>query len=146
MEPNVVKALSRIPLFDGISPEHITHERLGGLTNLVLKIGLQDKAYVLRIPGEGTEEYIDRKVEAHNARVAADAGVSAEVLFFDVSDGLMLCSYLDGCATMTPETFRSVKGAPARAALALKQMHEFGKGFEFRFELFNMIDDYLSKL
>ena len=47
---------------------------------------------------------------------------------------------------MTPETFRSVKGAPARAALALKQMHEFGKGFEFRFELFNMIDDYLSKL
>ena len=146
MEQNVVKALSRIPFFDGISPEHITHERLGGLTNLVLKIGLQDKVYVLRIPGEGTEEYIDRKVEAHNARIAADAGVSAEVLFFDVSDGLMLFSYLDGCATMTPETFRSVKGAPARAALALKQMHEFGKGFEFRFELFNMIDDYLSKL
>ncbi len=146
MESNVAKALSRIPLFDGISPEHITRERLGGLTNLVFKIGLEDKAYVLRIPGEGTEEYIDRKVEAHNTRVAADAGVSAEVLFFDASDGLMLCSYLDGCATMTPETFRSVKGAPARAALALKRMHEFGKGFEFRFELFGMIDDYLGTL
>ncbi len=100
MEPNVAKALSRIPLFDDISPEHITHERLGGLTNLVFKIGLEDKAYVLRIPGEGTEAYIDRKVEAHNARVAADAGVSAEVLFVDASDGLMLCSYLDGCDTM----------------------------------------------
>ncbi|MDH3672621.1 MAG: phosphotransferase family protein [Gammaproteobacteria bacterium] len=146
MEQNVVKALSRIPLFDGIPPEHITHERLGGLTNLIFKVGLQDRAYVLRIPGKGTEEYIDRRVEGHNACVAAEAGVSAEVLFFDENDGLMLCSYLDGCATMTPETFRAVKGAPTRAALALKRMHEFGKEFQFRFELFSMIDDYLGTL
>ena len=94
MESNVAKALSRIPLFDGISPEHIAHERLGGLTNLVFKISLEDKAYVLRIPGEGTEEYIDRKVEARNTRVAAEAGVSAEVLFFDENDGLDLAHHL----------------------------------------------------
>jgi thiamine kinase-like enzyme len=144
MEPHVAGALTRIPLFKDASPDKFTCERLGGLTNLVYKVGLDEDTWALRIPGEGTAEYIDRKVEEHNARVAADAGVSAEVLFFD-RDGLMLCSYLEG-ETMTPETFRITKGAPARAALALKRMHEFEKPFQFRFELFSMIDDYLKTL
>jgi len=145
MEKHVSDALARIPVFEGVSPERFTRERLGGLTNLVYRIGLGDDAYVLRIPGEGTGDYIDRKVEAHNARVAADAGVSAKVLFFDEIDGLMLCSFLPG-ETMTPETFCTVDGAPARAALAMKRMHGFNKPFEFRFELFSMIDDYLQTL
>lgn len=145
MEPNVSTALARIPLFQGVAPERFTCERLGGLTNLVYRIGLDSDTYVLRIAGEGTEEYIDRGVEAHNARVAAQAGVSAEVLYFDESDGLMLCSHLDG-ATMSPEAFCSVPGAPARAALALKRMHEFKQPFRFRFELFSMIDEYLGTL
>lgn len=145
MEPSVSAALARIPLFDGVSPERFTQERLGGLTNLVYRINLDDDIYVLRIAGEGTQEYIDRGVEAYNARVAAEAGVSAEVLFFDESDGLMLCSHLDG-TTMSPEAFCSVPGAPARAALALKRMHEFKKPFRFRFELFSMIEEYLRTL
>lgn len=145
MEDNVAAALERVPLFKNADPGRFTCERLGGLTNLVYRIGLDGETWVLRMPGEGTEEYIDRKVEAHNARVAADAGVSAEVLFFDEDDGLMLCSFIEG-ETMTPETFCKVKGAPTRAALALKRMHECGKDFQFRFELFSMIDDYLAAL
>ncbi|MFQ6022778.1 MAG: phosphotransferase [Acidiferrobacterales bacterium] len=146
MEESIRDALSRIPLFKDISDDLITHERLGGLTNLVYKISREGRNYLLRIPGEGTATYIDRKVEAHNARVAAAAGVSAEVLFFDESDGLMLCDYLDGCVTMTPDTFNRTPGAPARAALALKRLHGCGQDFEFRFELFNMIDNYLDTL
>ena len=145
MEANIAEALARIPLFQDVPPERFTCERLGGLTNLVFKVDLGEDRYVLRIPGEGTEQYIDRKIEAHNTRIAAEAGVSARVLFFDESDGLMLCSFLDG-STMTPESFRSMKGAPARAALALKRMHDSGMEFRFRFELFSMIDDYLATL
>ncbi len=142
----VYKALARIPLFEGVPPETVGIERLGGLTNLVYKLDHGAESYVLRIPGEGTESYIDRKVEGHNARVAAAAGVSPEVLFFDDSDGLMLADYLDGCTTMTPETFPTTPGAPARAARALKRIHESGLTFEFRFELFAMIDKYLEEL
>ena len=145
MEADIAEALARIPFFQDVPPERFACERLGGLTNLVFKVILGEDRYVLRIPGEGTEQYIDRKIEAHNARVAAEAGVSADVFFFDENDGLMLCSFLDG-STMTPESFRSVKGAPARAALALKRMHDSGMEFRFRFELFSMIDDYLETL
>ena len=146
MDETVRVALKRIPLLEGIAPGSMTCARLGGLTNLVYRLEVGAERYVLRIPGEGTEDYIDRKVEGHNARVAADAGVSAEVLFFDAGDGLMLARHLDGCVTMSPSSFKSRPGAPARAAAALKQLHGCGQAFQFRFELFKMIDDYLALL
>jgi thiamine kinase-like enzyme len=133
-------------VFDGVPREAIACARLGGLTNLVYRVDAGDRRYVLRIAGEGTEDYIDRKVEGHNARVAAEAGVSAEVLHFDADSGLMLTRYLDGCVTMSPELFKSRSGAPARAAEVLKRMHGCGRKFRFRFELFAMIDEYLGLL
>ena len=146
MDEKVSVALKRIPLLEGIAPDSMNCARLGGLTNLVYRLEVGTDRYVLRIPGEGTEDYIDRKVEAHNARVAAGAGVSAEVLFFDDTDGLMLARHLDGCVTMSPENFKARPGAPARAAAALKQLHTCGQTFQFRFELFDMIDEYLALL
>ena len=145
-DDKVRAALARIPAFQGLPPDSVRSERLGGLTNRVYRLQVDGTSYVLRIPGEGTADYINRKVEAHNARVAAAAGVSAEVLLFDESDGLMLTRYLAGCVTMSPALFASRPGAPARAALALKRMHDCGKTFKFRFELFAMIDDYLGVL
>src|SRR3546814_1335328 len=78
------------------------------------------RCFILRIPGKGTEAYIDRVVELHNARVAAEAGVSAEVIYGDADSGLMLTRCIDGIVTMSPEKFRERAGAPARAAEALK--------------------------
>ena len=138
----VERALARVPELAHVPRERIAWERLGGLTNRVYKITAGNAAYVLRIAGEGTSAYIDRTVEAHNVRVAAAAGVGAEVLFTDPNDGLMLTRYLDGCVTMSPAQFRARPGAPARAAQVLKRMHTCGQTFRFRFELFAMIDEY----
>lgn len=146
MEKELAEALARIPRLGDVPQTSIVYERLGGLTNRNYRLQVGGEAFVLRIAGAGTSEYIDRKVEAHNARVAADAGVGAEVLFFDVTDGLMLTRYLAGCVTMSPDAFRTRPGAPARAALALRRMHRWSAHFEFRFELFSMIDDYLGVL
>lgn len=138
--------LSRIPRFRGIPPDAVRSERLAGLTNLNYLVETNGERFVLRIPGEGTSEYIDRSVEEHNAGVAAQAGVGAELVYFDADSGLMLTRYLEGCVTMSPERFAEREGSPARAALALKRMHECGGEFRFRFELFAMIDEYLGVL
>ncbi|SMF36042.1 Thiamine kinase [Tistlia consotensis] len=137
--------LARIPALRGQAPDALGIERLGGLTNLVYRVTGAGRDCVLRVPGAGTEAYIDRKVEAVNARAAAAAGVAPEVLFFDESDGLMLMPYVDA-ATMTPERFRSVPGAAARAGRAFRRLHDSGQRFAFRFELFAMIDGYLKVL
>ncbi|MGO1119916.1 phosphotransferase [Rhodovibrionaceae bacterium A322] len=139
-------ALKAIPQLAHLAGKEIKAERLGGLTNLVYKLDLGDERLILRIPGEGTEAYIDRKVEMHNARVAADAGVSAEVLHADGDTGLLLMRCIDNIVTMTPENFANSPGSPTRAAKAMKQLHGSGKEFQFRFELFAMIDEYLGLL
>ncbi|MGE3307852.1 MAG: phosphotransferase [Rhizobiaceae bacterium] len=117
-------------------------ERLGGLTNRVYRLG----DTCLRIPGKGTEEYINRANEAVAAREAAKAGVSPEVLHFDAATGVMVTRYIDGAETMSPAAFRQRAGAPARAGQAFRKLHGSGAVFSFRFELFSMIDDYLKVL
>ena len=143
MDQMVQDALSRVPLFAGRMPK--TYERLGGLTNLVFRVTYGSADYLLRIAGEGTSDYIDRAVEAKNARVAADAGVSAGVLYFDESDGLMLTEYFGNTVTMNTELFKDT-GACARAAIALRQLHRCRKDFRSTFDVFRKIDDYLALL
>ena len=146
MEQELATALQRIPLLQKTPLEEITHRRLGGMTNRNYLLQVGNDQYVLRLAGAGTSDYIDRTVEAHNARVAARAGVNADVLFFDPADGLMVTRFLDGCLTMSPEAFAERPGAPARVAQVLKRMHQWPEPFQFRFELFAMIDDYLAVL
>ncbi|MEM7222657.1 MAG: choline kinase family protein [Pseudomonadota bacterium] len=140
------QALAQIPALSAHNPESAKVQRLGGLTNLVYRVEMDDARYCLRIPGKGTEEYIDREVEAHNAKVAATAGVSPAVVHVDPASGVLVTEYLDGCLTMTPESFARRPGAPARAADAFRKLHGSGLIFQFRFELFDMIDDYLTVL
>jgi thiamine kinase-like enzyme len=116
-------------------------ERLGGLTNRVYRIGEN----VLRIPGAGTEEYINRNNEAASAVIAAKAGVSPAVLHADAKSGIMVTKHITA-TTMTPDNFKQRLGAPARAGMALHKLHTSGGEFPFRFELFAMIDDYLKVL
>ncbi|HFD16381.1 MAG TPA: LPS biosynthesis choline kinase [Rhodospirillales bacterium] len=137
-------ALARIPCFADRDLEAATFERLGGLTNRVYRVDIDGERFCLRIPGKGTEDYIDRRVEATNARAAAEAGISPEMLYFDEASGLMLTRFLDGVTTMTPERFASVEGAVERAARTLRRLHRSGRNFAFHFELFSMIDDYLG--
>lgn len=137
--------LQQIPQLKEADLKELIIKRLGGLTNLVYRVDHEDKRYLLRLPGKGTETFIDRKVEAHNAQLAAQVGVSAHIHYFDSTTGLMLAEFLEG-ETMTANNFRQRKGAPARAGSILKKLHGSGAVFQFRFELFSMIDEYLGTL
>lgn len=139
MDSDVMQVLAGLPAIDGMAG---VPERLGGLTNRVYRVG----GAVLRLPGAGTAAYIDRRNEGVAARAAAAAGVAPQVLFADPDSGVMVTRALDGVVTMTPEGFASRPGAPARAALALRRLHRSGAVFPARFDLFAMIDSYLSLL
>ena len=136
-------ALARIPLFAGVDRGAITAERLGGLTNRNYKVTSPLGSFVLRLAGEGTSAYIDRAVEAYNARIAAAAGVNAEVLYFDVGDGTMLCRFVEGAVTMDAARFEDL-GAVARAGVAFRRLHDCGTPFRSRFDLFAKLDEYLG--
>lgn len=140
------QALQNLPHMSGVDTNSYTTTRLGGLTNLVYRVETGDEKLIVRIPGEGTESYIDRSAELHNAHAAARAGVSAKVLWADAATGVMISRYIDPSITMTPELFKSRTGSPGRAGAGLRNLHQSGETFEFRFELFTMIDEYLKIL
>lgn len=142
----VLKELRNLDGFEAISAQSSDVQRLGGLTNLVYRVKSGERAVIVRIPGDGTEDYIDRAVEIHNARVAADAGIGPAVLWADAETGVMISECIENIVTMTPEHFATREGAAGRAGLALRQLHDAPRPFKFRFELFSMIDEYLKIL
>jgi thiamine kinase-like enzyme len=120
-------------------------QRLGGLTNRNYRLDTPSGRFVLRLTGAGTGDYIDRAAELVNARIASEAGVNAEVVFFDQTVGVMLTRFLDGAQTMSAERFRDA-GALQRAGQALSRLHACGPVFQGRFELFDQIERYLTVL
>lgn len=139
-EENEVRAvLHDIPMLHGFNGPVA---RLGGLTNKVYRVG----QHVLRIPGFGTAEYINRTHEAESAQIAARAGVSPAILYDNARTGVMVSELVQNAVTMSPGGFKQRFGSPARAGVALLKLHTSGGIFPFRFELFAMIDDYLKIL
>jgi thiamine kinase-like enzyme len=135
----------RVPQLNGVSPEALQIDRLGGMTNRNYRLRCAEFDYMLRIPGDNTEEYIDRQAEQLSACITADVGVNAEVLFFDPEDGVQLTRFINTGDTMTPERFDDLE-AVARAAIAFRALHQCGRMFDTRFDLFEMIDNYLGIL
>jgi thiamine kinase-like enzyme len=143
----VYDALARVSFFGNVQRNGIKIERLGGaLTNACYKVTIGGAAYALRLAREGTSDYIDRSAEEHNARVAAAAGVNAEVVYFDARDGTMVTRFVDGVSMNAGEGFDRDPGAPVRAARALKRVHRLGRVFRSRFDVFAAIDRYLDLL
>ena len=141
-----IAVLRNVEGYSGLANDQCSVVRLGGLTNRVFRVDTGADRLIVRIAGAGTGEYIDRQVELHNARAAHGAGVSADVIWADPASGLMVSREIPGIVTMTPALFSARPGSPARAGKALRKLHMSGETFEFRFELFSMIDDYLKIL
>lgn len=74
---DIAREFDRVPELRGIDPAKVGMTRLGGLTNRNFRLDTPKGRFVLRIPGAGTGDYINRKHEAHAARLAARAGVNA---------------------------------------------------------------------
>lgn len=138
-------AIARLGFFCSERPGETSIARLGGLTNAVFKIGCNGDNYVLRVPGEGTEDYIDRGFEAVAAREAARVGVAPEVIVAEPETGLMVSVYRKA-VTMTPQRFKTVPGAPSRAAAVLRRLHTSDAKFQFQFDLSSMIEENLRQL
>lgn len=137
--------LARLPAFEGTPFEDVEIEPFDSFTNLSYKLTTRGDAYVLRVAGKGTSSYIDRGAEEHNARIATEAGLNAEVLFFDVEDGTMLSRFIEG-AHMDGVEFHRDPTAISRAALTLRRLHGIGRAFKSRFGASSPIDFYLHLL
>jgi thiamine kinase-like enzyme len=119
--------------------------RLAGLTNVNYRVSTADGDVVVRIPGRGTADYIDRHAEEIAALVTAQAGVNVPVKFFDVSDGLMVTQFIDKSTTMSPASFED-RAAIRRAADVMRRLHHIPKRFATDFKVAPVIADFKAIL
>ena len=121
-------AIARIPDWDGLD---VKVETLGGgITNhnYVLTVtGRPDLPwggkYVMRIPGRGSDLFIDREVEHKNALAAAQAGVSPPVLHSLEPEMCTVVPFIDA-QTMHPEDLAGHPDRLEKVVDAIRQYHD----------------------
>lgn len=118
-------------------------ERMGGLTNHTYRVTLENGGeYVVRIPGEGTEQMIDRNNEMISTKLACELGVDAKMLYFG-EDGSKITEYIPNAVTMSCDTLREEERI-YQVADVFKKMHSCGVDTGVPFEVFDMAAEYES--
>ncbi|ASQ47425.1 phosphotransferase [Legionella clemsonensis] len=120
----LMPSIKRIPLLEPYDLGQLgIYPLSGGMTNCTFKIRLRKKnRWVLRVPGEGSTVFVDRKIEANNARQAANLHINVAIDFFDPHDGLQLTRYLNNNRTLEEELKTNPLILKAVAAV-LKSLH-----------------------
>ncbi len=116
-------------------------ERLGGMTNHSYKITRNDgQEYLVRIPGDGTEEMINRQDERKSTELGCKLGIDSELLYFG-DDGRKVMRFIKNPRPMSEEVMRKKENL-TQAAKIFHKLHTCGVDTGVRFEVFEMADLY----
>lgn len=117
-------------------------KRLGGLTNFSFKVDFENgESYVFRLPGEGTEELINRHDEKVSTTLACDLGIDSELIMFDDDNGIKIMKFVSNGETMNDEKLRKDKSIEEVADI-FKKLHGSGVDTKIPFEVFDMANGY----
>ena len=116
-------------------------ERLGGLTNHTYAVTLSTGKYVFRLPGEGTEELINRHDEKVSTELAFHVGVDAPLIYIDAETGVKVTGYIDSAVTMSPESMKEHHNV-LDAAKLFRILHTCERDTGVPFEVFEMAHGY----
>lgn len=119
----------------------VAYTRLGGLTNFNYRVNAGDIQAVFRIPGDGTEDLVDRRVEGALTRAASEIGVDSELLYYDDETGIKAMRLIPHANTMSKDKLRESHNI-VRAAQLIRKLHDGGKEVDFHFDVFEMIPHY----
>ena len=80
----------------GIPPDYI-ELMSGARTNINYHVVANNVSYAMRVPGDGTNKYINRVCEISNLRKVSEAFDFVPDIFYANADtGLLVCEYLAG--------------------------------------------------
>jgi len=116
-------------------------ERLGGLTNRTYKVDCVDNIYVVRLPGEGTEEIIVRQDEKISTQLACNLGIDAQLHFFDGESGEKITDYIVDSVTMNADLLKADDNI-IKCAEIFKRLHTSGVDTGVPFDVIEMSNTY----
>ena len=100
-----------------------------GMTNRSFLFTCKDKKYIMRIPGEGTDQLINRRQEAAVYYAIADKNICDDIAYINPENGYKITEFLEDARVCDPTDYEDVKKCMNRLrdfhALKLKVAHEF---------------------
>jgi len=114
---------------------------IGGMTNKNYKLQIDDKLYVLRVPGNGTEEMISRQEEIKNAVYANKIGVDAELIYFNEKTGVKISKFIENAETLTPEAAKK-QSSMEMVVDIFRKLHTTKLQMNNSFDIYNKIEKY----
>lgn len=115
--------------------------RMGGLTNFNFKANVNGETLALRLPGEGTEDMINRREEYISTKLANELGIDSELLYFNEANGAKITRYIEGAETMNPDTIKDHQNLTMIAEL-MHRLHTCQQDTKIIFDVFEMVSEY----
>lgn len=115
--------------------------RIGGMSNKNFKVVLNDKKYVLRVPGYGSEGMVDRSNEEYNAIEGCKMGVNPKIRYFDPSTGVKLSDLVTNAETLDSESIQQ-KDNMRKVAEIYRKVHKHPYSLKNEFNIFDEILKY----
>lgn len=111
-----------------------------GMTNRSYSFCMDDKRYIIRIPGEGTDRLINRKQEHAVYNAISSLGISEDVYYFDPKTGIKIAAYLTDAHVCDSSNWEEVE----RCLSALKRFHAQKLHVSHSFDLWERLAFYQS--
>lgn len=115
--------------------------KMGGLTNRTYLVEVPNDKYVVRLPGEGTEQIINRNDEKISTELACQIGIDAHLYYFDENTGIKIMEYIDDSVTMNGEYLRQEQNI-VLVSDVLKRLHSSNVDTGVPFDVIDMAETY----
>ncbi len=109
-----------------------------GMTNRSFLFSVHNDKYIMRIPGEGTDQLIKREEEEVVFRVISGLGLCDDPVYINPSNGYKIAKYLEGVRIADAESVPDLR----RCMNKLKSFHDMSLKVDHTFDIFGKIQFY----
>lgn len=111
-----------------------------GMTNRSFLFSCKDKKYIMRIPGEGTDQLINRRQEAAVYQTIAGRRICDEIAYINPENGYKITEYLEGARVCDAENEEDLQ----KCMKKLREVHGQKLRVDHSFDLFGQMEYYES--
>ena len=109
-----------------------------GMTNRSFLFSCRDKKYIMRIPGEGTDQLINRREEAQVYQTIKDKNICDDIIYINPNNGYKITEFIEGSRVCDPNNVDDLKMCMKK----LKEFHALNLSVDHEFDIFKQIDFY----
>lgn len=109
-----------------------------GMTNRSFLFSCNDKKYIMRIPGEGTDQLINRRQEAMVYKAIDGKHICDDIAYINPDNGYKITEYLEGARVCDPFNVEDITKCMKR----LREFHNLKLKVDHEFNIFGQMEFY----